>query len=109
VSITSYFPSRNSNRNIFSYLPPPVLAVLNDEALAATKRAAVITAALTWIFNNLPIDLLPPAVRPAAILLQRIVPYLGYIGTFIAWSWSTIKSYDVGGSIHYSFFNTRFF
>ncbi|KIM45655.1 hypothetical protein M413DRAFT_345134 [Hebeloma cylindrosporum] len=91
------------------YLPPPVLDILSDKTIEATKRAAMITAALTWIFNNLPVNALPPAVRPAAILLQRIVPYLGYIGTFISWSWSTIKSYDVGGSFQlFHFFHMPF-
>ncbi|PPQ97233.1 hypothetical protein CVT26_000758 [Gymnopilus dilepis] len=78
------------------YLPPPVLASLGDETLEATKRAAMITTALTWFFNNLPVSSLPAALQPAALLLQRLAPYLGYIGTFISWSWSTIKSYDVG-------------
>lgn len=73
-----------------------MLSVLSDKTVEATKRAAMITAALTWFFNNLPIDALPIAVRPAALLMQRIVPYLGYIGSFISWSWATIKSYDVG-------------
>lgn len=101
MSIPSNFSESKGQQKIlfiYSYLPPPVLVILSDKTLEATKRAAMITAALTWIFNNLPVNALPPAVRPAAILLQRIVPYLGYIGTFIAWSWSTIKSYDVGGS-----------
>ncbi|PPQ80200.1 hypothetical protein CVT25_003552 [Psilocybe cyanescens] len=78
------------------YLPPPVLEILSDKTLEATKRAAMITTALTWFFNHLPVDALPPPVRPAALLLQRLAPFLGYIGTFISWSWSTIKSYDVG-------------
>ncbi|KAF8149350.1 hypothetical protein B0H34DRAFT_182774 [Crassisporium funariophilum] len=80
------------------YLPPPVLAILSDKTLEAAKRAAMITTALTWFFNNLPITALPPAVRPALLLLQRLAPFLGYIGTFISWSWGTIKSYDVGMS-----------
>jgi len=83
------------------YLPPPVMAILSDKTLEATKRAAMITTALTWFFNHLPVDALPIAVRPAAILLQRLAPFLGYIGTFIAWSWSTIKSYDLGAFTPY--------
>ncbi|KAF9042485.1 hypothetical protein BJ165DRAFT_1487366 [Panaeolus papilionaceus] len=78
------------------YLPPPVLEILDDKTLEATKRAAMITTALTWFFNNLPINSLPIAVRPALLLLQRIAPFVGYIGTFISWSWKTVKSYDVG-------------
>lgn len=88
-----------SNNYVFRYLPPPVLDILSDKTLEATKRAAMITTALTWFFNNLPIDSLPPQVRPAALLLQRLAPYLGYIGTFISWSWSTIKSYDIGAPL----------
>ncbi|TFK44044.1 hypothetical protein BDQ12DRAFT_708087 [Crucibulum laeve] len=78
------------------YLPPPIMDILSDKQLEATKRAAMITTALTWFFNNLPLSALPAAVRPAVMLLQGIAPYLGYIGTFISWSWSTIKSYDLG-------------
>ncbi|EDR00433.1 uncharacterized protein LACBIDRAFT_295792 [Laccaria bicolor S238N-H82] len=82
------------------YLPPPVLAVLSDKTLEATKRAAMITTALTWFFNNLPITSFPAPLQPALLLLQRIAPFLGYIGTFISWSWSTIKSYDVGFGVY---------
>lgn len=78
------------------YLPPPVLEILSDKQIEATKRAAMITSALTWFFSHLPISSLPIAVRPALLLLQTLVPYVGYIGTFISWSWSTIKSYDTG-------------
>ena len=72
------------------------MAVLSDKSLEAAKRASLIAAALAWFFNNLPVNLFPPHVRPALLLLQRIVPYLGYIATFISWSWGAIKSYDVG-------------
>ncbi|KAK7462812.1 hypothetical protein VKT23_007392 [Stygiomarasmius scandens] len=78
------------------YLPPPVLAVLSDESIEAAKRAALITTALTWFFNNLPITVLPAPMQPALLLLRKIVPFVGYIGTFISWSWGQIKSYDVG-------------
>lgn len=78
------------------YLPPPVLDILSDKQLEATKRAAMLTAALTWFFGHLPINALPLPMRPALLLLQTLVPYVGYIGTFISWSWSTIKSYDTG-------------
>ncbi|KAF8800963.1 hypothetical protein BYT27DRAFT_7174876 [Phlegmacium glaucopus] len=78
------------------YLPPPILEILSDKTLEAAKRSAVITTALTWFFNNLPVDVFPPPMRPGLILLQRLVPLLGYIGSFISWSWSTIRGYDVG-------------
>ncbi|KAF5328840.1 hypothetical protein D9619_011499 [Psilocybe cf. subviscida] len=78
------------------YLPPPVMAILSDRTLEASKRAALITSALTWFFANLPITALPPPLQPAALLLQRIAPFLGYIGAFISWSWGVIEGYDVG-------------
>lgn len=56
----------------------------------------MITTALTWFFGHIPVTSLPPTIQPAILLLQKLVPFVGYIGTFISWSWSTIKSYDVG-------------
>ncbi|KAF8069871.1 hypothetical protein FPV67DRAFT_1779390 [Lyophyllum atratum] len=81
------------------YLPPPVVDILDDKQIEATKRAAMITTALTWFFSNIPLTALPPAVRPAVLLLQTLIPYVGYIGTFISWSWGTIKSYDTGHGV----------
>jgi hypothetical protein len=72
------------------------MAVLSDHTLEAAKRATLIATALAWFFNNLPVNLFPLPVRPALIIMQRIVPYLGYIATFISWSWGTIKTYDLG-------------
>lgn len=82
------------------YLPPPVLSILSDKQLEATKRAAMITTALTWFFGHIPITALPPQIQPAILLLQKLVPFVGYIGTFISWSWSTIKSYDIGYGVY---------
>jgi len=79
-----------------SYLPPPVLDALNNKQLEAAKRAAMITAALKWLLDHLPITLMPPQLRPAMTVLRRLVPYLGYIGGFIAWSWSAVKVFDKG-------------
>ncbi|KIY73205.1 hypothetical protein CYLTODRAFT_440030 [Cylindrobasidium torrendii FP15055 ss-10] len=78
------------------YLPPPALAVLNDQQLEATKRAALITTALTWLFSNIPVALFPLPMQPVLLLLQKLIPFVGYIGTFISWSWGTVKNYDVG-------------
>ncbi|KIJ67791.1 hypothetical protein HYDPIDRAFT_165611 [Hydnomerulius pinastri MD-312] len=78
------------------YLPPPVLDVLNNKQLEAAKRAAMITAALKWLLDHLPVALLPPQMRPGVAILRRLVPYLGYIGGFIAWGWSGIKTFDKG-------------
>jgi hypothetical protein len=35
-------------------------------------------------------------LQPAVLILQTIVPFVGYIGAFIAWSWSAIKDFDKG-------------
>ncbi|KAG6914852.1 hypothetical protein DXG01_014951 [Tephrocybe rancida] len=78
------------------YLPPPVMDILNDNTVEAAKRAAMLTTALTWFFSNIPLMSLPPALRPALLLLQTLIPYIGYIGSFISWSWGTIQSYDKG-------------
>jgi hypothetical protein len=79
-----------------SYLPPPVLDALNDKQLEAAKRAALITTALKWLLDHLPISLMPPQLRTPMTFLRRLVPYLGYIGGFIAWSWSAVKVFDKG-------------
>ncbi|KAL0065240.1 hypothetical protein AAF712_007751 [Marasmius tenuissimus] len=78
------------------FLPPPVMSVLSDKTIEAAKRAALITTALTWTFAHLPMDMVPAPMQSALLMLQLLVPYLGYMGTFISWSWSTIKDYDVG-------------
>ncbi|KAG1751546.1 uncharacterized protein EDB91DRAFT_1105997 [Suillus paluster] len=78
------------------YLPPPVLDVLNNKQFEAAKRAAMITAALKWLLDHLPISLMPPQLRVPMSFLRRLVPYLGYIGAFIAWSWSAVKVFDKG-------------
>ncbi|KAG7093265.1 hypothetical protein E1B28_006948 [Marasmius oreades] len=38
----------------------------------------------------------PAPMQPALLLLQHIVPFVGYTGTLVTWSCSAIKSYDVG-------------
>ncbi|KAG5642782.1 hypothetical protein DXG03_002127 [Asterophora parasitica] len=76
------------------YLPPPIMEILDDKQIEAAKRAALITSALTWFFGHIPVNALPPSVRPVVLLMQTLIPYIGYIGTFISWSWGTIKSYD---------------
>ncbi|KAG6824271.1 hypothetical protein H0H93_002274, partial [Arthromyces matolae] len=76
---------------------------LGDRSMEAAKRAAVITTALTWFFHNIPLVALPVALRPAVLLLQTLIPYIGYLGSFISWSWGTIQSYDTGlhAACHY--------
>jgi hypothetical protein len=46
--------------------------------------------------DHLPLPLLPPQMRPGVAILRRLVPYLGYIGGLIAWSWTAIRSFDKG-------------
>ncbi|KAJ7184409.1 hypothetical protein C8R46DRAFT_862279, partial [Mycena filopes] len=81
------------------YLPPPVLAILDDQSVEAARQATTLTAALTWFFSNLPISTFPPPLQPAMILLQRLVPLVSYLGTFISWSWSTIRGFDQGHGV----------
>ncbi|KAJ3744110.1 hypothetical protein DFH05DRAFT_1543328 [Lentinula detonsa] len=78
------------------FLPPPVMSILNDKEITLVKRAAMISTALTWFFANIPVAEFPPPLQPVLLLLQKIVPYVSYIGTFISWSWETIKGYDTG-------------
>ncbi|KDQ18221.1 hypothetical protein BOTBODRAFT_104720, partial [Botryobasidium botryosum FD-172 SS1] len=81
------------------YLPEAVLEVLNDATLEAAKRAAMVTTALKWLLDNVPTTGVPPPVGLALTLLSGIIPLLGYIGGFVAWSWSSIKGYDEGDGI----------
>ncbi|CAK5264396.1 unnamed protein product, partial [Mycena citricolor] len=81
------------------YLPPPIMKKLDNKHLVATKRAAMITAALKWMLDKIPIAVVPPQIRPAALVLKRLAPYLGYVGVFIAWSWNSIQQSDKGDGI----------
>ncbi|KAF8506526.1 hypothetical protein F5888DRAFT_1602652 [Russula emetica] len=81
------------------YLPPPVLDVLNNKRMVAAKRAAIITAALQWMLGRVPLTLVPPQFRSGVLIARRLVPYLGYIGGFIAWSWGAMRSFDKGQGI----------
>ncbi|EIN13855.1 hypothetical protein PUNSTDRAFT_79718 [Punctularia strigosozonata HHB-11173 SS5] len=81
------------------YLPPPVLEVLSNKQLEAGKRAAMLTTALQWMVSRIPVNLVPVQFRPAAMILKRLIPYLGYLGGFIAWSWGGIKAFDKGHGV----------
>jgi hypothetical protein len=70
--------------------------VLNNKRLEAAKRAAIITTALQWLLGQVPLSVLPPQFRPGLLVAQRLVPYIGYIGGFVAWSWGAMKSFDKG-------------
>lgn len=40
--------------------------------------------------------MMPPQVRGVVALLRRLTPLVGYIGIFIAWSWTRISACDKG-------------
>ena len=82
-----------------SYLPPPVLGVLDNKRMENTKRAALLTTALKWLLDHIPAAAVPLQMRPALPLLRRIIPYTGYLGAFVAWSWDAIRSFDKGASL----------
>ena len=91
-SLSSYLTHKYPPR----YLPPPILERLSDETLEATKRAAVITNALTWFFNNLPIDLFPPVLTHYLVPLQQLIPLISFIASLISWAWSSIRGNGFG-------------
>ena len=78
------------------YLPPPVMSKLSGLSLKASARAAMITTALKWILDKIPLMLIPIQFRPAVKMLKTLSPIIGYVGVFIAWSWDRIKSLDEG-------------
>ncbi|KAJ7702424.1 hypothetical protein B0H17DRAFT_1044301 [Mycena rosella] len=78
------------------YLPPPVMASLTSDEAEAVKIASTITAALTWFLAHIHPATVPVALLPAFLLLQKLGPYVGYIGTFIAWIWGTVQGADKG-------------
>jgi hypothetical protein len=73
-----------------------VLDVLNNKRLEAAKRAAIITTALQWLLSHVPLSVVPPQFRFGVMMTQRLVPYLGYVGGFVAWSWGAMKAFDKG-------------
>ena len=56
----------------------------------------MITSALKWLLDHVPVALIPPQFQLALSLLRGLVPLLGYIGGFIAWSWSAVRVFDRG-------------
>ncbi|KAI9455904.1 hypothetical protein BJY52DRAFT_1278009 [Lactarius psammicola] len=80
------------------YLPPPVLDVLNKR-MEAAKRAALLTTALQWLLDQVPLTVVPPELHPGLLVAQRLVPYLGYVGVFVTRSWGAMKSFDKGHGI----------
>jgi hypothetical protein len=57
----------------------------------------VITSALTFLFNGLPVNLFPEPYQPFLLVLQRLIPYLGSIGSYvISWDWDWITNENTG-------------
>ncbi|OSD06029.1 hypothetical protein PYCCODRAFT_1464712 [Trametes coccinea BRFM310] len=81
------------------WLPPPVMNLLNDKEIEAAKLGAMLTTALQWLLSNVPENALPATLRPALALVRSLVPYLGYIGGFVAWSWGAIRGFDIGNGV----------
>ncbi|KAI0374363.1 hypothetical protein BV20DRAFT_916547, partial [Pilatotrama ljubarskyi] len=81
------------------WLPPPIMNLLNDKEIEAAKLGAMLTTALQWLLNNVPDSALPSTLRPALALVKSLVPYLGYIGGFVAWSWGAIRGFDIGNGV----------
>lgn len=78
------------------YLPPPVMTKLDGTSLKATARAAMLTTALKWLLDKIPLMLIPVQFRPAVKMLKTLSPVVGYVGVFVAWSWDRVKSLDKG-------------
>jgi len=81
------------------YLPPPVMNKLSGISLKASARAAMITTALKWVLDKIPLMLIPVQFRPAVTMLKSLSPIVGYVGVFIAWSWDRIKILDEGNGV----------
>ena len=80
------------------YLPPPVMAKLGSSSVKAAARAAMITSALKWMVDKIPMAVVPPQLKPAVTMLKTLAPIASYVGVFIAWSWDRIKALDEGKS-----------
>ena len=74
------------------------MAKLDGTSLQATARAAMVTAALRWVLDKIPIMLVPAQFRPAVKMLKQLSPLVGYVGVFIAWSWDRVRACDQGVS-----------
>jgi len=81
------------------YLPPPVMTKLDGTSLKAAARAAMLTTALKWLLDKIPLMLIPVQFRPAVKMLKTLSPVVGYVGVFVAWSWDRVKSLDKGNGV----------
>lgn len=76
-----------------------MLAILDNQRIEASKRAALLSTALKWLLDHIPIAAVPPQARPVLQLMRTLIPYLAYLGAFIAWSWGAIKGFDKGNGV----------
>ncbi|KAJ6500385.1 hypothetical protein C8R45DRAFT_66441 [Mycena sanguinolenta] len=81
------------------YLPPPVMAHLTSDEAETVKIATTITAVLTWFLANVNPSSIPVPLLPAFLLLQKLGPYAGYIGTLVSWIWGTVTNADKGKGV----------
>jgi hypothetical protein len=72
------------------------MAKLDNRAIKSAGRAAMITTALKWLLEKIPLAIIPVQFRAAVKLLKQLGPLTGYIGVFIAWSWDRVRSLDEG-------------
>ena len=72
------------------------MASLDNKEIEVGKISSVLATALNWLVGHIPDSTVPPALAPAFRLVKSLVPYVGYIGGFVAWSWGELKSFDVG-------------
>ncbi|PWN47552.1 hypothetical protein IE53DRAFT_390315 [Violaceomyces palustris] len=80
------------------YLPHSVIPDIEGDVDQAEKIANLIKTALTFLVNNIP-STLPSQFATVAVILKAIAPIVGYIATFIGWSWDQIKSFDKGKGV----------
>ncbi|KAH8835013.1 hypothetical protein DL96DRAFT_1572545, partial [Flagelloscypha sp. PMI_526] len=81
------------------YLPPNVVNILDSSHLKAAQRASMITASLKWLFDQIPMMIVPAQFRPGMQMIKSLTPYLGYLGVVITWSWAKIKASDEGNGV----------
>jgi hypothetical protein len=81
------------------YLPPPIMAQLSGAHIAAARRGAMLTAALKWVLDQVPMMMVPPQFQAGMMMLRRVSPFLGYVGAFIAWSWERVQTNDSGNGV----------
>ncbi len=98
----SYFQflceSRVTGTPDYSWIPPPMMKVLDDKSINIAKKAHIISTALQWILDHVPSGL-PLELMAVVLVLKAIAPIIGYIGAFVSWSWDAVKSFDKGQGV----------